>query len=257
MNGLVSGKVAIVTGAMSGIGREIALTLAENGADVVVADILDTPKEDGRPTQDLISDETEAESTFVSCDVTNKADLHRVVEAAVDIGGLDIMVNNAGVFRSETFLEATEDDFDQIMNINVKGVYFGTQVAATQMIEEGGGSIINLSSVAGMEGSADFVTYCTSKGAVRLMTYATAATLGPHGIRVNALHPGLIETTMTTEDVPIIGTDSGERYLESIPSRRFGQPDDVANAALYLASDMSSYINGESMLIDGGMTNTG
>ena len=144
------------------------------------------------------------------------------------------------------------------MDVNVRGVFFGTQYAARRMIEDGrGGSVINLSSVAGLEGSANYVTYCTSKGAVRLLTYATAAELGPEGVRVNAIHPGLIETTMTTDDVPIVGTDAGEAFVDRIPSRRFGTPEDVADAALYLASDLADYVNGESLIVDGGMHNTG
>ncbi len=124
------------------------------------------------------------------------------------------------------------------------------------MVEAGGGRIINISSVAGLEGSGEFMTYCGTKGAVRLLTYAMAAKLGPDGVRVNAIHPGLIETTMTTDDYPIMGTDAEEDFLQSIPSQRAGQPEDVADTALYLASDLSDYVNGESLIVDGGMTNT-
>lgn len=143
-----------------------------------------------------------------------------------------------------------------MIDINVNGVYFGSQYAAKEMVENDGGNIINMSSAAGLEGSANFVTYCTTKGAVRLMTYALAAELGPEDIRVNAIHPGLIETEMTTEDVPIIGLDAGEGFLQTIPSRRFGKPDEVADAALYLSSELASYVNGESLVVDGGMINT-
>jgi NAD(P)-dependent dehydrogenase (short-subunit alcohol dehydrogenase family) len=167
------------------------------------------------------------------------------------------MVNNAGIFRGEDFLSVSEEEFDRLMDINVKGVFFGTQVAAERMLDGDGGSIVNLSSVAGLEGSGDFVSYCTSKGAVRLMTYATADALGPEGIRVNAIHPGVIETSMTTDDVPIIGGEEEEAFRQSIPSRRFGTPEDVADTALYLASGLSDYVNGESIVLDGGMVNTG
>jgi len=257
MTDLLTGKTAVVTGAMSGNGREISRLYAEHGANVVVADIREEPRQGGVPTHELINEQTDSDARFVSCDVTSKDDLKEAVETAKDLGGIDIMVNNAGVFRAEYFTSVTEDEFDLLMDINVKGVFFGTQVAAERMIETGGGSIINLSSVAGLNGTGDYVTYCTSKGAVRLMTYSTADALGPEGIRVNAIHPGVIETSMTTDDVPIVGSEDGEAFLETIPSRRFGQPEDVADTALYLASDLSSYVNGESLTLDGGMTNTG
>jgi NAD(P)-dependent dehydrogenase (short-subunit alcohol dehydrogenase family) len=142
------------------------------------------------------------------------------------------------------------------MDINVKGVFFGSQAAAKKMVEKGSGNIVNISSVAGLQGSGEYVTYNTSKGAVRLMTYALASKFGPQGIRVNAIHPGLIETTMTTEDVPIFGTEQEDAFVETIPSRRAGTPEDVANAAVFLASDLGGYVNGESLVVDGGMSST-
>jgi NAD(P)-dependent dehydrogenase (short-subunit alcohol dehydrogenase family) len=252
---LLEGKTAVITGGSSGNGRAMARTFAAEGADIVVADIQQEPREGGEPTHTLVSAETDAETQFIECNVTDRQHLEAAMDAAEEFGGVDVMINNAGIFRAEEFLEVTEDEFDRLMDINVKGTFFGAQAAGARMVENGGGSIINLSSVAGLHGSADNVTYCTSKGAVRLMTYAVADALGPEGIRVNAIHPGLIETKMTTEDVPIIGTDASEEYRQMIPSRRWGQPEDVADAALYLASDLASYVNGESLVLDGGMTN--
>jgi NAD(P)-dependent dehydrogenase (short-subunit alcohol dehydrogenase family) len=256
MSTLLTDNVAVITGGSSGNGRAIARRFASEGADIVIADIQESPREGGDPTHELIEAETEARATFVECDVTNVGNLETAVEAAEEFGGVTVMVNNAGIFHDEEFLEVDEDAFDRMMDINVKGVYFGAQAAAKRMVKAGGGRIINISSVAGLEGSGEFITYCGTKGAVRLLTYAMAAKLGPDGVRVNAIHPGLIETTMTTEDYPIMGTDAEEDFLQSIPSRRAGQPEDVADTALYLASDLSDYVNGESLIVDGGMTNT-
>ncbi|WP_336037223.1 SDR family oxidoreductase [Halobacterium yunchengense] len=254
---LLDGRTAVITGAASGNGRAIADRFAAAGADVVVADVQREPREGGAPTDEAVSEDHGVDATYVDCDVSDLDDLEAAVDAADAFGGVDVMVNNAGIFRRQAFTEVTEDDFDQLFSVNVKGVYFGAQYAARAMLEDGGGTIVNLSSVAGLEGSAGFVTYCATKGAVRLMTYALASELGPEGVRVNAIHPGLIETQMTTDDVPIVGSEHSEHFLETIPSRRFGQPEEVADAALYLASDRSSYVNGESLVVDGGMTNTG
>ncbi|APW97040.1 3-ketoacyl-ACP reductase [Halobiforma lacisalsi AJ5] len=256
MSPMLTDDVAVVTGGSSGNGRAIARRFAAEGADVVIADLQEEPREGGTPTHELIPEETDAEATFVECDVSNVADLEAAVEAAEEFGGVTVMVNNAGIFHGEEFLEVDEEAFDRMMDINVKGVYFGAQAAAKRMVEGEGGAIINLSSVAGLEGSGEFVTYCGTKGAVRLLTYSMAAKLGPDGVRVNAIHPGLIETKMTTEDYAIIGTEAEDQFLEAIPSRRAGQPEDVADAALYLASDLAGYVNGESLVVDGGMTNT-
>jgi len=253
---LLENKVAVVTGGSSGIGRNICETFASEGAAIVNADIREQPREGGVPTHEYVADEYGVEATFVECDVSEKADLEAAADAATDLGGLDVWVNNAGIFRGEEFTEVTEEEYDQIMDINVKGTFFGAQVAVERMVEDGGGSLINLSSVAGLEGSGDFVTYCSSKGAVRLMTYSLADKYGPEGVRVNAIHPGVIETEMVTDDVPIIGGESEEAFRQQVPLRRFGRPEDIGNAALFLASDMSDYVNGESLVVDGGQTST-
>lgn len=251
----LSGDVAVVTGGSSGIGREICLSLADAGADIVVADLRTEPRTGGTPTHERITDETDADARFVDCDVTEQEDRQTVATVAAEMGGADVLVNNAGIFRGEEFSEVTEEEFDQLMAVNVKSVYFLTQALIDQLLDDGG-RVINLSSVAGLEGSGDFISYCTSKGAVRLMTYSLADKYGPEGVRVNAIHPGIIETSMVTEDVPIIGGESEEAFLQTVPMREFGQPEDIADAALYLASDQSGYVNGESLVVDGGSTHT-
>lgn len=254
---LLDNTTAVVTGGSSGLGRSICEHFAAEGADVVVADVREDPREGGRPTHEVIEADYDASAAYVDCDVTVKGDHEAAADAAEELGGLDVWVNNAGVFRAEEFTEVTEDEYDWLMDINVKGTFFGAQVAIERMLESGAeGNVINLSSVAGLNGSDNFVTYCTSKGAVRLMTYSLADKYGPEGINTNAIHPGIIETKMVSEDVPIVGSESEEAFLNQVPARRFGQPEDIADAAVYLASDMSDYVNGESLVVDGGMTNT-
>lgn len=254
MTGALDGTVAVVTGGASGIGREICLAFAREGASaVVVADRQRDPREGGTPTDERLADETDTEATYVDCDVTDPDALDTAVGAADAFGGIDVMVNNAGVFVLADFFDTTETEFDRAMNVNAKGTFFGAQAAAKRMES---GSIVNLSSTAGLYGVGDYVAYCASKGAVRLMTYAMADALAPD-VRVNAIHPGVVESEMTRSDSKVIGTARGDAFADRIPLGRFGQPDDVAEAAVYLASDRSAYVTGHSLVIDGGIHNTG
>jgi len=261
MDGLLAGQVAVVTGGSSGNGRAICRRFAEHGADVVVADVRETPREGGVPTAELLAEETDAAARFVECDVSDPDAFDPAMEHACELGGLDVMVNNAGIVRSERFFDVTPAELDAMFDVNVNGVFFGCQAAARAMIEDGAAdtskSIINVSSLAAIEGYFDQPSYCASKGAVRSLTSALADRLGREGIRVNALHPGVIDTAMTTEDVELVGTDAGETYEQSIPAGRFGVPEDVAGATLFLASELASYVTGESLLVDGGIANTG
>lgn len=258
MTDFLDDGAAVVTGGSSGIGREISLAYANAGADVVVADLQREPRGSDAdvPTTELVEAETDQSAVFVECDVSDPGDTEAAVAAADEFGGVTTMVNNAGVFRGESFLDVSEDDFQSLLDVNLKGTFFGAQAAAERMVAGDGGAIVNLSSVAGLEGSAGFATYCASKGAVRLLTYSLAAELGPEGVRVNAIHPGLVDTAMTNEDVPIVGSESAEQYLAGIPLGRFADTGDIADAAVYLASAAGDYVNGESITVDGGMTNT-
>lgn len=249
--------VAVVTGGASGNGRQISLTLAEYGANVVVADLQSDPRGGGIPTHKKIRQEIEQEAEYVECNVADAHDLQDAISTADRLGGVSIMVNNAGITQNDDFLETTEKDFDRIMNINVKGVFFGSQAAAESMIEAGrSGSIINMSSVTSFIGRGDGVRYSTSKGAVESMTRALADRLGPEGIRVNSIHPSMIETSMTSEDLGLIGNESSQQHEQNTPLGRIGQPQDVAHTALYLASPLASFINGVALTVDGGVTTT-
>jgi NAD(P)-dependent dehydrogenase (short-subunit alcohol dehydrogenase family) len=253
MPGLLEGKVVVVTGGASGMGRAISVRAAEEGAAaVLIADLRREPREGGQPTADLVV-AAGAKCQFVETDVTRPNDLQQAVAAADSFGGIDVMVNNAGVFSREDFFEWTERDYDRVMDVNVKGVFFGCQAAARAMRGRGG-AIVNLSSIGGIKGGGLFPTYCSSKGAVRLLTYSLGELLGPLGIRVNAIHPGMIDTSMTRVDAPLVGEEGESLSRISIPLGRVGQPRDVADAAVYLASDLASYVNGTSLVVDGGRT---
>lgn len=250
---LVRGAVAIITGGSSGIGRAVALEFAQQGARaVVIADLQQQPREGGTPTDEAVT-EFGAKAAFRSCDVSEVGSIAEAIGAADEFGGVTVLVNCAGIFRASNFLEVTETEYDQMMDINVKGTFFACQAVAQSMIAGNRtGSIINLSSIAGLRGGAAYSTYNTSKGAVRMMSYSLAGALSPHGIRVNAVHPGIIRTSMTTQDVEL-ATDA---VAAIIPARRIGEAQDVARSICFLASDFSSYVTGSSLVVDGGMTYT-
>lgn len=256
----VTDSAVVVTGGASGIGRETAIRFAEQGADVVVADVREEPRlpegtdheHDERPTHEYIRAETDRDAGFVECDVRDPADLRVAVEAAEEFGGLDVMVNNAGIFRTVPFTEISEVEYDRLMDINSKGVFFGAQVAAEAMES---GTIINLSSIAALHGTGNHPVYSASKAAVKNLTASMADALGPE-IRVNCVLPGVIDTAMTREDVPTVGGERAERYADDIPLDRFGTPGDVADAVCFLASDAAGYISGEGLVVDGGLSAT-
>jgi NAD(P)-dependent dehydrogenase (short-subunit alcohol dehydrogenase family) len=249
--GKLEGKVAIVTGGSSAIGRAIALRFGAAGAAVVVADLSERPREGGEPTHEVIR-AAGGSAVFVPVDVTQLADRERMLSEAESLGGPDVLVNNAGLLRSAKLVDMTEADYDAVLDVNLKGTFFTTQAVVRSMTAaERPGVVINLSSVGGLRGVPGISAYCAAKGAVRLLTYSWAKELGGRGIRICALHPGVIDTSMTRVDVPVGRTDEGPADRD-IVLRRFGEPEDVAAAALFLASDDASFITGSSLTVDGG-----
>ncbi|NEA38596.1 glucose 1-dehydrogenase [Streptomyces sp. SID11385] len=247
---LLKDKVVVITGAASGNGRAMALRFAEEGAKaIVVADVRETPREGGATTVELV-EEQGARAVFVPTDVTDRAQVRAAVAAAGEFGGLDVFVNNAGITRFEEDPLATEDAvFDLMMNINVKGAWIGSQEAVRDWTARGvGGSLINLSSIGGIQGSRATPLYSASKGAIRLLTYSFADAYGAKGIRVNAIHPGLVDTEMIRTDLAAFSGGG------SIPMERLARPREIADAAVFLASDLSTYANGSSLVVDGGFT---
>ena len=243
-------KVALISGGARGMGAVEARLFVSEGARVVIGDILE---EEGRRTEAQIN-ESGGECIFVRLDVTDEASWQQAVAATVArFGKLDVLVNNAGIFRTEGVLETSGELWDQVMEINAKGVFLGTKHAIPEMRKAGGGSIVNISSVAGLTGGPGSAAYRASKGAVRLFTKATAIQYAADGIRANSVHPGIIETDMTTPNL-LVDETARQRSAARHPMGRVGQPEDVAYGVLYLASDESSFVTGSELVIDGGLT---
>ena len=252
MPGELAGRTAVITGGASGNGRAIALACAREGANVVVADLREEPREGGPATHVEAAERFGIEAAFVRCDVRRPAELAAAVEVAEGFGGVDILVANAGILRKQSLLDLTEADVDGLMDVNLKGVLFAAQAAARRMVTRRRGVIVTMASIAGLRGTGGYALYNASKGAVRLLTSSLADELGPSGIRVVSICPGIIDTHMNVVDDPLIGTSTGERYLEQIPLRRWGGVEEVAEAVVFVASDRASYLTGTSLTIDGG-----
>ncbi len=243
-------KVALISGGARGQGAAEARLFAREGSKVVIGDILE---DEGRQVEAEIN-ELGGECVFVNLDVTSADAWQNAVDTAVNrFGKLDVLVNNAGIFKLATVEETSAELWDEIMDINAKGVFLGTKCAIPEMRKAGGGSIINISSVAGLIGSSNSAAYGASKGAVRLFTKATAIQYAKEGIRANSIHPGVIETPMTESN--LLGDEEARRFsIARHPLGRVGQPEDVAYGALFLASDESSFMTGSELVIDGGLT---
>jgi NAD(P)-dependent dehydrogenase (short-subunit alcohol dehydrogenase family) len=253
----LSGRVALVTGGARGIGAAAARALAAKGAKVLLTDVLD-----GAETAAAIG------GRFMHHDVTKEEDWVAAVALAKDaFGGLDILVNNAGVFWIKPITETSLEDFRQLQAVNVDGVFLGMKHALPAIIAraqqwDGGGSIVNISSVAGINGSALASAYCASKGAVRLMTKAVAQEVAALKVRVNSVHPGVIDTKMGDEVVNqfaatgLVGGANEARaaFVARHPLGRFGRDIDIANAIAFLCSDAAAFMTGSELVVDGGMT---
>ncbi len=246
----LEGKVALISGGARGQGAAEAKLFAGEGAKVVFGDILDDL---GKQVEAEIH-EVGGEALYIHLDVTNAADWASAVEAAVSrYGRLDVLVNNAGITIRKNVEDTTEEDWDRIMAINAKGVFLGTKQAIPAMRESGGGSIVNISSTAGLVGSPySGASYAATKGAVRLFTKATAIQYAKEGIRCNSVHPGLLETPMTQD--MLADAAHREERTQRIPLGRVGTAEDVAYGVLYLASDEASFVTGSELVIDGGAT---
>ncbi len=252
----LEGKVALISGGARGQGAEEARLFASEGAKVVIGDILD---EEGRQVEAQIN-EAGGECVYIRLNVTSEADWQQAVNTTTSrFGKLDVLVNNAGIGgsrsadgRSVPLEDLTSEQWDQVQDVNTKGVFLGTKYAIPEMRKAGGGSIINISSIYGLVGSPGSFSYHASKGAVRIFTKATAIQCAGDGIRANSVHPGFIDTPMTES----LRTDPERRanLVGRTPLNRIGTTEDIAYGVLFLASDESSFMTGSELVIDGGFT---
>ena len=242
-------KVVIITGGVGGIGSATVRLFAVEGAKLVIVDVNEN---EGEALASELKDDGYA-ATFISLDVTNEQQWIRAVDATIEkYGQLDILVNNAGIFRMETVDETDLELWNRIQEVNATGVFLGIKHGAAAMRRSGGGSIVNISSGAGIVGSATGAAYHASKGAVRLLTKAAAIQYAADGIRVNSVHPGVTNTPMIRE--LMADETAGAGFLAGTPMGRLGRPDEIANAILFLASDEASFITGAELVVDGGFT---
>jgi len=248
---LLKDKVAVVTGGAAGIGRATAQLFAREGASVVVADL---NEEVGRDLVRQIAMER-GRVSFERADVTSPADCRRLVERTVaEFGRIDILFNNAGIIRRAAITELSEDDWDRVMDVNVKSIYLLSREVIPIMAKSGGGSIINMASGWGISAGPKAAVYCASKGAVVLLTKAMAIDHGPQNIRVNCICPGDTDTAMLRNEAQQLG-EATDKFLAGAalrPLGRMGKPDEIAQAALYLASESSSFVTGTALVVDGG-----
>jgi len=247
----LAGKVALVTGAASGIGRATALLFAREGASVAVIDL----DREGGPAVVAAIEEQGGRAIFAPCDVARTQDCQRAVRRTVEeLGGLDVLFNNAGIIRRANALETSEEEWDRVMAVNVKSIFLFCKYAVPVMAQAGGGAIVNTASNWGLFGGQDALSYCASKGAVVNMTRALAMDHAGQNIRVNCVCPGDTDTPMLRDEARQLGEDE-RGFLQASARRplgRVGTPDDIAQAVLYLASDASAFVTGICLSVDGG-----
>jgi len=239
----LQGRVCIVTGGSQGIGEACVRRFAREGAKCVIADVDDT-----RGT--ALAGELGA--LYVHCDVGSKADADALVAAAMQAHGrIDVLVNNAGIFKAADFLDVTEADFDAVLRVNLKGAFLVGQAAAREMAKAGRGAIVNMSSVNGVLAIPNIASYNVSKGGINQLTRVMALALADKGIRVNAVAPGTIATELAAKAV-LTSEDAKARIMSRTPMKRLGEPAEIADTVAYLVSDAASYITGEIVVVDGG-----
>jgi NAD(P)-dependent dehydrogenase (short-subunit alcohol dehydrogenase family) len=244
----LSTKTAIVTGASSGIGRAIAMTLAKAGALVVVADLSPSAREGGPTTVDLITQEN-GRAYFAALDVTDSKAVDALATQVAEEHGLDILVNNAGILVSGSVLETTDEQWRKQMSVNVDGTFYGTRAAVRAMLHQGrGGKIVNVSSISGFRGNPGFAAYCASKGAVVNFTRQVSVDYSSAGININSVAPGFVTTQMTA----LYDSDVQDALKGQTPRGQWADPQDIANTVLFLSSDLSDHICGETIVVDGG-----
>lgn len=240
----LAGKVAIVTGGARGMGEATVRLFVEHGAQVVIGDILE---EQGR----ALAEELGTAAVFCKLDVTSEADWKTAVTMAEQLGPLNVLVNNAGILHMASILDTTPDDFLRVVKVNQLGAFIGTREAINPMKAAGGGSIINVSSIDGLHSAAGLSAYSSTKWALRGLTRSSAIELGQYGIRVNTVHPGGIFTEMGGKGA-LSEEEMNKSVYKNFPIPRVGQPEEVANVTLFLATDEASYSTGSEFVADGG-----
>ncbi|MBO4980738.1 MAG: 3-oxoacyl-[acyl-carrier-protein] reductase [Lachnospiraceae bacterium] len=244
---MLQGKVAVITGASRGIGRAIALAMAENGATVII-NYNGSAQRAEAVQQEIL--EKGGKAFVYQCNVSDYAATEQFIQDVIgEHGRIDILVNNAGITRDGLLMRMSEEDFDAVLDTNLKGTFHTIRFVARQMLKQKGGRIINLSSVSGITGNAGQANYSASKAGVIGLTKAVARELASRHITVNAIAPGFIETEMTD----VLGEAVKAEAVKQIPLGAFGKPEDIANAAVFLASDQAAYITGQVIRVDGGM----
>lgn len=247
--GLLTGKTALITGAARGIGKAIALKFAQEGANIAFTDLFVDEEHGGLATEREIA----ALGVKVKGYASNAADFAQTAETVnqikADFGSIDILVNNAGITKDTLMLKMTEQEWDAVIAVNLKSAFNYIHACTPIMMHQRGGSIINMSSVVGVHGNAGQCNYSASKAGMIALAKSIGQELGRRGVRANAIAPGFIETAMT-EALP---DDVRKAWIENIPLRRAGRVEDIANVAIFLASDLSSYISGQVIQVDGGM----